>query len=368
MAAQPSVADSLRAKWKAEEEVLRKAEEMRTREARKTAQRAHQYEKPLKTNGPKAASHSPKGSKTEDPKDTPQKEQQRQTKPEETEEDRLRKQRIADDLLAKKKAAAEKKRKEDAAAERVIVIRSLPPGTKLADVFEPLVDLAPGPVFDARFWSARIVSIEFCTDSAARRVLALARNGRLFIKGNSFTTVQLIRSANKIPAVGSASRVVKVDEKGVLKMGLTERDILYFLMQNGLQVERIVFRLVEADCSIRLASWADAEKAIRLLAKFLPGVEISYGQDPCGASKGLLLTNVNYLLRSFGLAGTEREREVLEEFVFAACVVFCICLVLFLAYNHVEIWWKPTSTRTEDESSELPATTGSVLNMGRDRV
>lgn len=242
MATQPSVADSLRAKWKAEEEVLRKAEEMRTREARKTAQRAHQYEKPLEKNGPKAASHSPKGSKTEEPKETPQKEQQRQTKPEETEEDRMRKRKIADDLLAKRIAAAEKKRKEDAAAERVIVIRSLPPGTKLADVFEPLVDLAPGPVFDATFWSARIAAIEFCTDSAARRVLALARDGRLFIKGSGLTTVQLIRSANKIPAMGSASRVVKVDEKGVLKMGLTRRDILYFLIGSASRTDRFEAR------------------------------------------------------------------------------------------------------------------------------
>lgn len=350
---------------------------MRTREARKTAQGAHQHEKPPKANGPKADSHDPKGSRTGNPKETPRKEQQRQTKPEETEEDLLRKQKTADDLLAKNKAAAEKKRKEDAAAEqtrqknrlqeRVIVIRDLPPGTKLADVLEPLVDFAPGPVFDARFWSSRIATIEFCTDIAARRVFALARDDQLFIKGSGLTTVQLIRSANKIPAVGSASRVVKVDAKGVLKMGLTKKDILYFLNGNGLQVERIVLRLGEVDSSIRLASWADAEKAIRLLPKFLPGVEIGYGQDPCGANKGLLLTKVNYLLRSFGLAGTEREREELEKFVFAACVVFCICLVLFLAYKHVERWWKTASVGTKDES-ELPATTGSVLNVGRDHV
>lgn len=378
MATQPSVADSLRAKWKAEEEALRKAEDMRTREARKTAQGAHQYEKPPKANGPKADPHSPKESRTGNPKETLRKEQQRQRKPEETEEDRLRKQKIADDLLAKKKAADEKKRREDAAAEqtrqknrlqeRVIVIRNLPPGTRLSDVFEPLVDLAPGPVFDARFWSARIVAIEFCTDIAARRVLALARKGRLFIKDSSVTVVQLIRSTNKMPAVGSASRVVNVNMNRVLAMGLTRKDVIYFLMQNGLQGERVVSRVGRRDTSIRLASWADAEKAITLLAQFLPGLEISYGHDPCGAKKGLLLTNVNCLLQSFGLAATERERVKLEQFVFTAFVTFSVCMVLFLAYNYfVERWWKSASVDTEDDS-KLPATTGSVLNVDRDHV
>ena len=38
MATQPSVADSLRAKWKAEDERVWKDEDMRTRQARKTAQ------------------------------------------------------------------------------------------------------------------------------------------------------------------------------------------------------------------------------------------------------------------------------------------------------------------------------------------
>lgn len=169
MATQPSVADSLRSKWKAEEEALRKAEDMRTREARKTAQGAPHYEKTPKTKVPKADSHSPKESRTESPKETLRKKQQRQTKPEETEEDRVRKQKTADDLFAKKKAAADKKRNEDTAAEqtrqnnrlqeRVIVIRNLPPGTKLVDLLEPLVDLAPGPVFEARLWASSIATI-----------------------------------------------------------------------------------------------------------------------------------------------------------------------------------------------------------------
>lgn len=347
---------------------------MRTREARKTAQGAHRHEKPPKANGPKADSHSPKGSRTGNPKETPRKEQQRQKKPEETEEDRLRKQKTADDLLAKKKAAAEKKRRDDVAAEqtrqnnrlqeRVILIRSLPPRTNLVDVLEPFVDLAPGPVFDARCRSSRIAMIEFCTDSAARKVLAMAQQGRLHIRGSRINIVQLVRSTNKIPTIGSASRVLTVRGKSIVDM---HKDIDDFLIQNGLQVERIVSRISSLGSSVRMASWADAEKAMGLLAKFLPDQKISYGPDPCGAKKGLLLTNVNYLLRLIDLAGTERERENLEEFVCAAFLGFCICFVLFLAYDYVERWWKTASVGTKDES-KLPATTGSVLNVGRDHV
>ncbi|KAG6357659.1 hypothetical protein INS49_013538 [Diaporthe citri] len=233
MASQSSVADSLRAKWKAEDEAVRKAEAMRTREARKTAQGGQQRAKSSKKSGTGADSQKPQGSKPENSKETPRKEQQQHAKPEETEEDRLRKQKIADDLLAKTKAAAEeKKRREDAAAEktrqnnrlqeRVIMIRGLPAGTELVDLFEPLVDLRPGPVFDAKFWSARIAAIEFCTDAAARRVLALAKQHRLYINGIQITTVQLMRSTNKIPAIGSESHVVVLN--GIpAKQGSTPR-------------------------------------------------------------------------------------------------------------------------------------------------
>lgn len=108
---------------------------------------------------------------------------------------------MAEDALAKKKAAAEKKKiSEDAASEkaretdrlqqRIIIIRGLLPDTKLVDVFEPLVELAPGPVFRAKLWSNRIAEIEFCTDTAARMVLTLAKKRRLFIKGERVTNVE----------------------------------------------------------------------------------------------------------------------------------------------------------------------------------
>lgn len=180
------------------------------------------------------------------------------------------------------------------------------------------------------------------------------------------TTVQLIRPTNKIPAVGTASRVVKVDARRIREMGGSAKHINYFLMQNGLRVEQIAIRMGEPKYSIHLASWAEAEKAIRLLAKGLPGLEISYDQDPCEAKKGLLVTNFNDLLRSLELAGTERRRGKLGSLGLAACILFCV-LVLSLAYKYVNKRQKAAPGDIQDES-ELPATTCSVLNMGRDRV
>ncbi|KAK7696994.1 hypothetical protein SLS64_014018 [Diaporthe eres] len=291
-----------------EDEALRKAEDMRTREARKTAQEGHQPAKPSKKYGTGADSQKPKGSKPESSKEAPRKEQQQHATPQETEEDRLRKQKIAEDWLAKKKAAAEeKKRREDAAAEktrqnimsqeRVIMIRGLPAGTELVDLFEPLVDLAPGPVFDAKLWSARIAAIEFCTDAAARRVLALAQQQRLYIKGSRITSVQLTRSTNKIPAIGSGSRVVVLVGVNSLEPYVENEKVGDFLTRHGLRVERTVSPLWTPGSSIiRLASWADADKASRLLAKHLPNLEINNGPDPCGNRKSFLDVNVGYLL------------------------------------------------------------------------
>lgn len=379
MASQPSVADSLRAKWKAEDEAARKAEDMRTREARKMAQEGHQHAKPSKKYGTGADSQKPQGPKPENSKDAPRKEQQQHAKPEETEEDRLRKQKIADDLLAKKKAAAEeKKSREDAAAEktrqnimsqeRVIMIRGLPAGTELVDLFEPLVDLAPGPVFDAKLWSARIAAVEFCTDAAARRVLALAQQQRLYIKGRRITTVQLTRSTNKIPAVGSRSRVVILVGVSGLEPYVNNEKVGNFLTRHGLRVERTRNPLwMPGSSIIRLASWADADKASRLLAKHLPNLEIKYGPDPCGNRKSFLHVNLGYLLRSLGFSDTERNREETVEIVSAVSVTCLICLVLYLAYKNIPRWWKTTWRGTEDES-RLPTTTGRILNMGSDDV
>ncbi|KAI7786148.1 hypothetical protein LA080_004532 [Diaporthe eres] len=326
MTSQPSVADILRAKWKAEDEAVRKAEDMRTREARKTAQEDHQSAKPSKKYGTGADSQKPQGSKPEDSKDVPRKEHQQHAKPEETEEDRLRKRKIADDLLAKTKAAAEeKKRRKDAAAEktrqnnmsqeRVIIVGGLPAGTELVDLFEPLIDLAPGPVFDAKLWSARVAAIEFCTDAAARRVLALAQQQRLYIKGTRITTVQLTRSTNKIPAVGSGSRVVMLVGVSGLEPYVKNEKVGNFLTRHGLRVERTGNPLLTPPGSsiIRLASWADADKASRLLAKHLPNLEIKYGPDPCGNRKSFLHVSLGYLLRSLGFSNTERNREETVE-------------------------------------------------------
>lgn len=378
MASQPSVADSLRAKWKAEEEALRKAQDMRTREARMTAQGGQQRTKPSsKPHGPGVDSQKPQGSKPNKSKEAPRKQQQQHAKPEETEEDRLREQKIADDLLAKKNAAAaEEKRREDAAAEktrqnnslqeRVIVIRGIPAGTELVDLFEPLVELSPGPVFDAKFWSARVAAIEFCTDGAARRVLALAQQHRLYIKGRRMTTVQLTRSPNKIPAIGTGSRVVILEGVRGLEVYVKGEKVGDFLKRHDLRLERYVAPLWRPGCSIiRLASWADAEKASRLLAKNLPDLEITYGPDPCGERISPLLLNVGFLLRSLGFSDTERNREFAVESVSLVSITFLLCLVLYLAYKHVTRWWKTTSRGTKDES-KLSTTTGSILNTGSD--
>lgn len=352
MDSQPSVADSLRAKWKAEEEARRKTEDMRTRDARKTAQGGRERAKPETKSGSEADSHSSKGVGAEKAKKTTQQDQQRQKKPEETEEDRLRKQKIAEELLAKKQAAAEnKKREEDAAAkkarernrpqERIIVIRGLPPGTELVDLFEPLVDLTPGPVFDAKFWSNRIAAIEFCTDTAARKVLAMAQQRRLFIKGRPITTVEIIRSMNEIPTIGSVSRVVTLRRTKNLVVCVKDEKVDDFLMRHGLQVERTVWRVDRPDDhSIRLASWADAEKARRLLTKHLPDLENIYGPDPCGTRDNFLHRLAGYLLRSSGHADTERTRQSAVERAFVVIVGSGILMAVLKALSYVPSIWK----------------------------
>lgn len=291
------------------------------REARKAAQAQDQRARPANETGPKAAgSRGPKGSEAEKPKQTPRKEKQRQAEPKATEEDRLRRQKAAEELAARRKAAAdeERRRKDEEARkaretnrlqERIVLIQGLPPSTELVDVLEPLVDLAPGPVFDSKLWSARVASVEFCTGAAARKVLGLAQQGGLYVKGTK-VTARLALSKNKIPVVGSVSRVVVVRGPISPDLRIGDEDVVDFLTRQGLQVDRFVSLLGTPGTSVRLASWADAEKATELLQRHLPPrARISYGPDPCATRQTVLHLNVGYLLTSFGFTNTERTRE-----------------------------------------------------------
>lgn len=348
MASQPSVADSLQAKWKAEEEALRKTEDMRTREARKTAQGEQQRTKPSsKPHEPKADSRKPEGSKPENSKEAPRKKQKQQTKAEKTEEDRLKKQKIADDRLAKKKAAAqEKKRREDVAAEtrqnsllqeRVVVIRDLPPETEVVDLFKPLLELTPGPVFCARLRSRGTAEIEFCTATAARKVLTLAGMHRLFIKGVRVTNVSLSRSMNRLPVTGTRSRVLRLER--IFGAGVCSQhdNPEGFLKSHGFQVERTVKDGTGASNSItvRFSSWAEAERARRLLDRHLRGFNVSYGPDPCGSESDSLYRTAGDKPRSNGSANSKRKREETSgqagDSLVAKAIFLTIVLVLLFS-------------------------------------
>lgn len=356
MASQPSVADSLRAKWKAEEEALRKADDKRTREARKTAQEGHQRTKPSSNiHEPGADSQKPQGSKPEKPKGPPPKEQQQQTKAEETEEDRLKKQKIADDRLARKKAAAQdKQRREDVATEtrqnnllqeRVIVIRNLPAGTELVDLFRPLVHFAPGPVFCAKLWSRGTAEIEFCTADAARMVLDMARMHRLFIKGVSVTNVSLSRSLNRLPVTGTKSRVLRLATTLGAGSYRDLRRLEDFLKSHGLQVEQTVKDGSEASNSmtVRFASWAEAERARLLLAKHLRGVNVTYGPDPCEPWSDPLYKTAGDELRPNGSASSEPTMEEKAGQVAGAWAIIAMILmiVLVILADELEISTRP---------------------------
>lgn len=228
-----------------------------------------------------------------------------------------------------------------------MLIQCLPPSTELVDVLEPLVDFAPGPVFDLKLRSARIASVEFCTGAAARKVLGLAQQGGLYVKGTK-VTARLARSANKIPVVGSVSRVVVIG--GLVSSDIEGEDVGDFLERQGLQVERFVSLLGMADPSVRLASWADAEKATQSLERHLPKAKISYGPDPCGTRQTVLHRNLGYLLTSFGFTNTERKREKTIEFVWFLSICFVIIKVLLLVYKYVPTEWKQGLGLTEDES------------------
>lgn len=351
----------MRAKWKAEQDAqdaqrAAEARDARTREAGKAAQGQDQRARPANPTGPKAGSRGPKGSEAEKPKQTPRKEKQRQEEPKETEEDRLRRQKAAEELAARRKAAAdEEKRRNDEAKkareisrlqERIVLIQGLHPLTKLVDVFEPLVELAPGPVFDARLRSDRVVSVEFCTDAAARKVVGLAQQGELYIKGTKVTAVRLVRSTNKIPVVGSVSRVLLLGGVGTSIVRIDGEDIDDFLERHGLQVERAFCFLGMTKVRIRLASWADAEKAKQLLERHLPKAEISYGPDPCGTRK----TIMHRLLTSFGFTDKERERQNVIEFFWFMFITGVIIEALVLVYKYVPTEWKQRLGLTEDES------------------
>ncbi|KAL1859060.1 hypothetical protein Daus18300_009700 [Diaporthe australafricana] len=364
MAREPSIADSLRAKWKAEEEDQRQAEEMRMRDARKTAQEVHPQPKPAKaygstadTQGFKADSHGSKAAGTKQPKKTTEKwQRQQQTQSPLLRLLRLRRQKMADDLSAKRKAAADKmKREQDAAAkkarererlqERLVVIRGLGREIQLIDLFEPLIVLTPGAVFDARIlpdgWG--IATVEFCKDDAARRVLAhvSAEPHGLMIKGKRVTNVQLHRSGKKIPVTGLMSRVVILRgwgpgvELGVEVKGTSsylngiDGSLDDFLSKRRVRVERILSKPhIFNTCTVRLASWADAERAKRLLHKQLPGLQIVYGPDPCETKGSIIHLYAGYLRKSNDLVDTERDREQLVHIVVEAFETGLVFLVL----------------------------------------
>lgn len=350
MASQPSVADSLRAKWKAEEEALRKAEDMRTREARRTAQGGQQRTKPSsKPHEPGADSQKPRGPNTENCEEVPRKEQQQQQKAQETEEDRLKKQRTAEHRLAKKQAAAEKKRREDAAAEttkqnnllqeRVIVIRDLPPGTELVDLFKPLVELTPGPVFSAKLWCRRTAEVEFCTATAARMVLTLARMRRLFIKGELVTSVGLCRSLNRLPVTGTKSRVLRLGRTLGAGVYRNPENLEDFLKRHGLQVERTAKDGSEAlnSTTVLFTSWAEAERARKLLTRHMRGFNVSYWPDPCESNSNSPYGTAADERRSYGSESSQQKPEKKSGQVADALgeivVILILALVVWLAHQ-----------------------------------
>lgn len=235
----------------------------------------------------------------------------------------MRKQKIADDLLAKNKAASEeeKKRKEDEAEKdrrnslpqmRVIVIRGLPRETKLIDLFEPLMISTPGPVFRAELRSQITAEIEFCTAAAARKVFDLAKEKRLFIKGERVAHVNLVRSTNKLPVIGSKSRVLNLRRLVGADVLVKSSDLENFLNSNShiLKVERAMLSFQAQGYEVRFASWADAERGKMLLARHLPGLDASYGPDPCETQSGQL-RSAGAILEAWGLANTEQAREEL---------------------------------------------------------
>lgn len=201
---------------------------------------------------------------------------------------------MAEEELARRKAAAkQKKMQKDAKKkkaeernrlqERVIIIRGLPPRTRLADVFDPLVELAPGDVFRSKLWENNMAEIEFCTDEAARGVLALATKGRLSIKGKHFYNPELARSQNELPVMGLKSRVLGLRQMSAGHMRVNNESLPTFLKRFNLEVERIVKHTPAAwAVTVHFASWTDAERAMRLLAKYQPRIHVYYRPDPCG--------------------------------------------------------------------------------------
>ncbi|KAG8162858.1 hypothetical protein KVR01_007336 [Diaporthe batatas] len=321
MASRPSVADALKAKWEAEEEYLRKLEEFRKRETRKDTQPASPQTSPHRqqkqdANKPRESPQKPQDTKTQRSKEAAPKGRQRQAEPERTEESRRREQKMAEEELAKRKAVAKQKRlKEDAARkkaeenerlqERILVIRSLPPGTKLEDVFDPLIKLAPGPVFRATLWSNNMVEIEFCTEAAARVIFYLAKKDQLYIRDRSVINFELTRSKNELPVISNKSRVLVLRKKGFEGITLKNESLRSFFTRFNLQVERIVEHPPAAwsSVTVRLASWADAERAMRLLAKSQPHVNVQYGPDPCGMKDNMARSKV----KLSGSEDTEQE-------------------------------------------------------------
>lgn len=263
----------------------------------------------------------------------------------------MRNKKVAEDARAKKKAVAEaQKMKADAATEkiaennrlqeRVIIIRGLLPETKLADVFDPFVELAPGPIFRAKLWPNNVAEIEFCTDTAARTVLALAKEHQLFIQGECVANVKLSRSKNALPALGHRSRVLGLYKTGTADITVKKDNLAVFLTRFGLQVERVLkHRLfVLTFTTVRFASWTDAERAMRLLAKHLPDVIVTYGSDLCGMkpSLGVPYKIAGRILGFLGLENSEQEKVNMVERAIYMCAILLLLLIMVWAFPDSE--------------------------------
>lgn len=124
-----------------------------------------------------------------------------------------------------------------------------------------------------------------------------------------------------------------------------------FLKKFGLQVDRVVKHTISesmvTSTTVHFASWTDAERAMRLLAKHLPHVNVSYRSDPCGMKPEM--TN------KYEIAGRvwrfSHSKKMGREWD-VAFVLLIIFLILITARNSPNAEKDTTRTRAKAPGSK----------------
>lgn len=276
-----------------------------------------------------------------------------------------------------------RKQENNRLQERVIIIRGLPPRTKLADVFDPLVELAPGPVFRAKLWPNNMAEIEFCTDAAARTVFTLAKKNRLYIKGNCVINFELARSNNELPVTDYKSRVLGLRKMGHRAITVRNETLSAFLKRFSLEVERLEEHPLPLPDSVTVnfASWTDAERAMRLLGKYIPDVSVNYRPDPCEAKDNYADSMTSETAKSLGseskrqkMTGTtDAGRNTVAGFVFAVLVLFAVLTILLLleqefkAREQQQFFWTLAHMGENMRNGDMPMKRGDGSERSKQR-